>query len=212
MRPEAAAHRRHRGAVPNLRRGDRQKIAELVNDRRIDGIRDVRNESAGDTTRLVVELKRTPMRRWCSTTLQAHPDANVVPAMCSRSSTACRAAEFAAGAHVYVEHQVEVVTRRSEHRLGKARDRPTSSRVSSRRSTRSTDHHLIRGSESADAAKRALMAAPSSSATCKPRFVLYMPCAAGALERQRVRDEFDELQTTIAELESILADNRSCAA
>ena len=35
-----------------------QKIAELVNDRKIEGIRDVRNESAGDTTRLVVELKR----------------------------------------------------------------------------------------------------------------------------------------------------------
>ena len=35
-----------------------QKIAELVNDRRIEGIRDVRNESAGDTVRLVVELKR----------------------------------------------------------------------------------------------------------------------------------------------------------
>ncbi len=34
------------------------KIAELVNDRRIEGIRDVRNESAGDTTRLVIELKR----------------------------------------------------------------------------------------------------------------------------------------------------------
>ena len=35
-----------------------QKIAELVNDRKIEGIRDVRNESSGDTARLVVELKR----------------------------------------------------------------------------------------------------------------------------------------------------------
>ena len=35
-----------------------QKIAELVNDRKIEGIRDVRNESSGDTTRLVIELKR----------------------------------------------------------------------------------------------------------------------------------------------------------
>ena len=35
-----------------------QKIAELVNDRKIEGIRDVRNESSGDTMRLVVELKR----------------------------------------------------------------------------------------------------------------------------------------------------------
>src|SRR4029078_3093077 len=35
-----------------------QKVAELVNDRKIEGIRDVRNESSGDTTRLVIELKR----------------------------------------------------------------------------------------------------------------------------------------------------------
>ena len=35
-----------------------QKIAELVNERKIEGIRDVRNESAGDTQRLVVELRR----------------------------------------------------------------------------------------------------------------------------------------------------------
>ena len=34
------------------------KIADLVNDRKIEGIRDVRNESAGDSVRLVVELKR----------------------------------------------------------------------------------------------------------------------------------------------------------
>ena len=35
-----------------------QKIAELVNERKIEGIRDVRNESAGDTQRLVIELRR----------------------------------------------------------------------------------------------------------------------------------------------------------
>src|SRR4029453_17679466 len=35
-----------------------QRIAELVNDRKIEGIRDPRNESAGDTTRLVIELRK----------------------------------------------------------------------------------------------------------------------------------------------------------
>src|SRR5205823_86447 len=35
-----------------------QKIAELVNERKIEGVRDVRNESSGDTPRLVVELRR----------------------------------------------------------------------------------------------------------------------------------------------------------
>ena len=42
-----------------------QKIAELVNDRKIEGIRDVRNESAGDTTRSSSSSSATPTRRSC---------------------------------------------------------------------------------------------------------------------------------------------------
>ena len=55
------------------------KIAELVNDRRIEGIRDVRNESAGDTTRLVdrAEARRERAGR-AQPALQAHADAVVV--------------------------------------------------------------------------------------------------------------------------------------
>ena len=54
-----------------------QKIAELVNDRKIEGIRDVRNESAGDTVRLVVDLKRDAERAGgAEPALQAHADAD----------------------------------------------------------------------------------------------------------------------------------------
>ena len=56
-----------------------QKIAELVNDRRIEGVRDVRNESAGDSRRLVVELKRDANANVVlNQLLQAHADADVV--------------------------------------------------------------------------------------------------------------------------------------
>ena len=47
---ERRAHRRHRDPVPDVGRGDRRKIADLVNDRKIDGIRDLRNESAKGNT------------------------------------------------------------------------------------------------------------------------------------------------------------------
>ena len=68
---------------------------------------------------------------------------------------------------------------------------------------------LIRGSESADAAKQALMVAPFEFSEMQATHILDMPLRRlAALERQKVRDEFDELQATIAELEAILADEQ----
>src|SRR5690349_22794265 len=187
-----------------------QKIAELVNDRRIEGIRDVRNESAGDTVRLVVELKRdanaqvvlnqlykhTPMQSSFAANMLALVDG--VP----RLLTLQRALE------VYVAHQIEVVTRRSEFRLKKARGRAHIVEGL----LRALDQidaviALIRGSESADAAKQAFMVAPFEFSEEQATHILDMQLRRlAALERQRLRDEYDELQTTIAELEAILAD------
>ena len=45
-----------------------RKIAELVNSRELEGIRDINDESSGDDTRFVITLKRTPTPRSCSTT------------------------------------------------------------------------------------------------------------------------------------------------
>jgi DNA gyrase subunit A len=189
-----------------------QKIAELVNDRRIEGIRDVRNESAGDTTRLVVELKRDANAQvvlnqlYKHTPMQTSFAANVLALV----DGVPRLLSLLQALQVYVEHQVEVVTRRSEHRLGKARDR-SHILEGLLKALDEIDAiiTLIRGSESADAAKQALMAAPFEFSDVQATFVLDMPLRRlAALERQKVRDEYDELQTTIAELESILADEQ----
>ena len=109
---------------------------------------------------------------------------------------------------VYVAHQVEVVTRRSEYRLGKARDRAHIVEGL----LKALEHidaiiALIRGSESADAAKQALMIGPFDFSEVQAKHMLDMPLRRlAALERQKLRDDFDELQVTIAELEAILAD------
>ena len=109
---------------------------------------------------------------------------------------------------VYVAHQIEVLTRRSTYRLEKARARAHVVE-GLLRALDAIDAiiALIRGSESADAARTALMADPFSFSETQATHILDMQLRRlAALERQKLQDEFTELQATIAELESILAD------
>jgi len=109
---------------------------------------------------------------------------------------------------VYVAHQIEVVTRRSEFRLRKARQRAhILEGLLKALDAIDAIITLIRGSESADAARTALQAAPYEFSEEQATHILDMPLRRlAALERQKLRDEFDELNATIAELEAILAD------
>jgi len=187
-----------------------QKIAELVNERRIEGIRDVRNESAGDTTRLVVELKRDANAQvvlnqlYKHTPMQTSFAANVLALV----DGVPRLLDLKRALEVYVGHRVEVVTRRTEFRLRRARDRAHIVE-GLLRALDAIDAiiTLIRGSESADAARQALMAEPFSFSEVQANHILDMQLRRlAALERQKLRDEYDELMTRIAELEAILAD------
>jgi len=109
---------------------------------------------------------------------------------------------------VYVAHQVEVVRRRSEYRLEKARSRAhILEGLLKALDMIDAVIQLIRGSESADAARTALQAAPFEFSETQATHILDMPLRRlAALERQKLREEYDEVQATIAELESILAD------
>ena len=186
------------------------KIAEMVNERRIEGIRDVRNESAGDTTRLVVELKRDANAQVVLNQLYKHtPMQAAFPVnMLALVDGVPRLLTLVHALNVYVEHQIEVVTRRSEYRLRKARDR-AHILEGLLRALDAIDAiiTLIRNSESADAARSALQAAPYQFSDVQATHILDMALRRlAALERQKLREEFDELQTTIAELEAVLAD------
>jgi DNA gyrase subunit A len=186
------------------------KIAELVNDRRVEGIRDIRNESAGDTTRLVVELKRDANAQVVLNQLYKHTplQSNFAANMLALVDGAPRLVNLRTALEVYVAHQVEVVTRRSQNRLDKARARAHVVEGL----LRAIDMidaiiTLIRGSESADAARQALQIAPFEFSETQATHILDMALRRlAALERQRLRDEFEELNNTIKELESILAD------
>ena len=185
-----------------------QKIAELVNDRKIEGIRDVRNESSGVTNRLVVELRRdananvvlnqlykhTPMQ----TSFAAHILALVdgVPRLLSLDRAVL----------VYVNHQFEVVTRRTEFRLRKARDRAhIVEGLVKALGMIDAIIELIRGAKDVDTARAGLMKKPFSFSEIQAGFILDMQLRRlTQLEGQKLKDELDELMATIKELESIL--------
>ena len=185
-----------------------QKIFELVNERRIEGIRDVRNESAGDSTRLVVELKRDANAQVVLNQLYKHTpmQTNFAANMLALVDGVPRLLNLRQALEVYVAHQVEVITRRSEHRLKKARERAhIVEGLLKALDMIDAIINLIRSSPSAADARTSLQAEPFSFSDIQAEQILDMALRRlAALERQKFRDEFDELQGTIRELEEIL--------
>jgi DNA gyrase subunit A len=187
-----------------------QKIAEIVDDRRVDGIRDVRNESAGDTVRLVVDLKRDANAQVVLNLLYKHtPMQTSFPVnLLALVDGVPRLLNLRDALGHYIAHQVEVITRRSQYRLDNARKRAHIVEGL----LRALDMidaiiALIRASADAAAARDALQAEPFSFSEIQAAHILDMALRRLAqLEGQNLRDEYNELQTKIAELESILAD------
>ncbi|HMS24947.1 MAG TPA: DNA gyrase subunit A [Acidimicrobiia bacterium] len=187
-----------------------KKIAELVNNHDLDGIRELRNESAKGATRLVVELKRdananvvlnnlyklTPMQTSFGANMLALVDG--IPRMLN----------LAQAISAYVEHQKVVIRRRSEYRLQKALDR--SHIVEGLlRALDMLDAVIatIRGSQDAEEARTALMATPFDFSEIQANHILDMPLRRlTGLEKQKLIDEYDELQALITGLRAILND------
>src|SRR5881392_597256 len=140
-----------------------QKIAELVNERKVDGIKDVRNESAGDTTRLVIELRRDANPQVVLNQLYKHtPMQSSFPVnMLALVDGVPKLLNLSQAVLVYVAHQMEVVTRRTQYRIDKAREREHIVEGL----VRALDMidaiiELIRAAADVDAARTGLMAKP----------------------------------------------------
>ena len=132
-------HRRHRAAVPGrapTRSWPRSR--ELVDARELEGIADVNDESAGrDPHRHQAQARRARRSSSSTTSTSARRCRPPSPSTRWRWSTACPARSTSRQAlEAYIDHQVEVITRRSEFRLRQGpASGPTSSRACSRRST-----------------------------------------------------------------------------
>src|SRR4051795_2462438 len=185
-----------------------QKIAELVNDRKIEGIRDVRNESSGDTTRLVVELKRDANAQVVLNLLYKHTpmQTNFPVHMLALVDNVPRLLDLKTALEVYIEHQKEIIQRRTEFRLRKAKEREhIVEGLVKALDMIDAIIALIRGSEDAETAKQGLLVAPFEFTDVQAQHILDMQLRRlTQLDGKKLRDELEELRATIAELQSIL--------
>ncbi len=185
-----------------------EKIADLVQTKRIDGIADLRDESDRDGMRIVVELRRgeqpevilnnlyklTPMQSSFGVILLAIADGqprvlNLVDALRS-----------------FVNHRSEVIRRRSRYQLKKAEERAHILEGL----FKALDHidrviRIIRRSRSPQEARDRLMAEFALSAV-QARHILDMQLRAlTSLEREKLDQEYAQLSRRIAELREILS-------
>lgn len=187
-----------------------RKIADLVRAGELEGIARTQNDSAGRRPRLVIDLKRdananvvlnnlfkhTPMQVSFGIQLLALVDG--VPRILSLPQMIA----------AYAEHQIDVVRRRSRFRLKKARDRAHIVEGL----LRAIDMldavvALIRGSADRSEARQGLMADPFSFSEIQANHILDLTLGRlTRLGRSELETEMAELTATIAELESILAD------
>ncbi|MFN0091029.1 MAG: DNA gyrase subunit A [Acidimicrobiales bacterium] len=186
------------------------RITELVNSREIEGIADVNDESAGTDTRLVITLKRDATAVVVLNNLYKHTplQTNFPVNMVALVDGVPRTLNLVELLRAYVNHQVEVIRRRSENRLEKARDR-LEVVVGLLRAIDLIDAiiALIRASEDRAEAKAGLLGEQFAFTERQAEYILDMTLSRlTRIGRTNLEEERDQLTTTITELEAILGD------
>jgi DNA gyrase subunit A len=188
-----------------------EKIYDLVKNGDLDGISAVQNDSAGRQARLVIRLKRDANanvvlnKLYKNTSLQTTFAVNMLALV----DGVPRTLSLVQALTHYISHQVEVVTRRTEFRLRKAEARAHIVE-GLLRAIDMLDQVIatIRGSDDRPAARIALMAAPFEFSEEQANHILDMTLGRlTRLGRSELDDEMNKLRETIAELQSILAND-----
>lgn len=186
-----------------------EKIAELVRDKKIDGISALRDESDRNGMRIVIEVRKDSNANvvlnnlYKQTAMQSSFGINML-AIVNQQPKVLSLKEML---YHYLEHQKEVITRRTKFELRKAEDRAhilEGLRIA-------LDHideiiSIIRGSRSGDEAKPTLMERFDLSERQAQAILDMRLVRLSGLERQKIEDEYQELQALIKELKEILAD------
>ncbi|MBD0334452.1 MAG: DNA topoisomerase (ATP-hydrolyzing) subunit A [Cyanobacteria bacterium Co-bin13] len=185
-----------------------ERIAEMVNERRLEGISDIRDESDRDGMRIVIELKRDAYPRvvlnnlYKQTPLQNNFGVNML-ALVNGEPQILGIKQML---EVFVDFRVETITRRTQYELRKAEER---------------DHilqgyliallnldaviALIRGAADTPTAKQELMDNYGLSETQADAILQMQLRRLTALEAEKIDQEHEELQAKIADLNDILA-------
>ncbi|GAA1171907.1 DNA gyrase subunit A [Ornithinimicrobium humiphilum] len=186
-----------------------RKIAQLVNEGRLAGIADLRDETSGRTgQRLVIVLKRDAVAKVVLNNLYKHTQlqTNFSANMLALVDGVPRTLPISAFVRHWVDHQVEVIVRRTQFRLDEAEKRIHVLRGLLKALDMLDEViALIRRSPSADDAREGLIELLGID-DIQARAILDMQLRRlAALERQRIIEQHDELQALIEDYQDILA-------
>ncbi len=188
-----------------------EKIYDLVKNGELDGIAAVQNDSAGRQARLVIRLKRDANanvvlnKLYKNTSLQTTFSVNMLALV----DGVPRTLKLTEVLKYYIEHQVDVVTRRTAFRLRKAEARAHIVE-GLLKAIDMLDQVIatIRGSDDRPAARAALMSTPFDFSEEQANHILDMTLGRlTRLGRSELEEEMAKLRETIAELQSILAND-----
>jgi DNA gyrase subunit A len=193
-----------------------EKIAELVKDKKLNGISDLRDESARGKVRVVVELKKDAYPKkllnqlYKMTALQTSFNFNMLALVDGIQPRTLGLQEMLSE---FIKHRQKVVRRRTEFELRKAQERAhilEGYKIA-------LDHideviKTIRASKTQDEAEKALIAKfKLSEIQAKAILAMQLRRLTG-LEREAIENELNELLTLIKKLEGILADEKEILA
>ena len=188
-----------------------EKIAELVRDKRVTGITDLRDESDRQGMRICIELRRDANPNVILNQLYKHTQLQdtfgvIMLALVDNQPKVLNLHELL---NYYLDHQKDVVTRRTKYDLNKAEERAHILQGL----LIALDHideviSIIRGSRTTAEAKEKLMARFALSDAQAQAIVDMRLRALTGLEREKIEGEYQELMAKIAELKAILADEK----
>ncbi len=185
-----------------------KKTADLVNDKKIEGISNIRDESDRNGMRIVYILKRDAIPNivlntlYKYTALQSSFSVNNIALVKGRPQML----NLKELIHYFVEHRHEVVVRRTEYLLRKAKERAHILEGLIIASDNIDEViRLIRASANADEAREALIKAFDLTEIQAKAIVEMRLRQLTGLEQDKLRSEYEELMNTIAGYEEILA-------
>ncbi|MDA8435971.1 MAG: DNA gyrase subunit A [Actinomycetales bacterium] len=185
------------------------RIAELANEGKIAGISDVRDDSSSRTgMRLVIELKRDAVAKVVLNNLFKHTalQDNFSCNMIALVDGVPRTLSLDGFVRHWITHQIEVVVRRTRYRLRKAEER-AHILLGYLKALDALDDviALIRASATVDDARTGLMALLEVDELQATAILDMQLRRLAALERQKIVDEYDDLQARIADYNDILS-------
>ncbi|HET6747602.1 MAG TPA: DNA gyrase subunit A [Candidatus Saccharimonadales bacterium] len=189
-----------------------EKIAELVKDKKLNGISDLRDESARGTVRVVIELKKDAYPKkvlnqlYKLTALQTSFNFNMLALIDGIQPRILGLQEML---QEFVKHRQKVVRRRTEFELKKAKERAhilEGYKIA-------LDHideviKTIRASKTQDEAEKALITKFNLSEIQAKAILAMQLRRLTGLEREAIENELKELLALISKLEGILADEK----